>query len=101
MKKGTIGIVALSLLALASSAWAGNGGDALFKKNCGACHLRGGEAAPVNPGEKAGIVWEKYFMRGRHPVDLNISASDMESILQYLHDHAADSDKPEMSAIPK
>lgn len=101
MKKGTISIVALCLLALASSAWAGSGGDALFKKKCGSCHLRGGEAAPVNPGEKAGSVWEKYFKRGRHPVDLNISESEMDIILEYLQDHAADSDKPEMSAIPK
>jgi len=101
LKKGTSLIVALCLLALGSSAWAGDGGDALFKKKCGSCHLRGGDAAPVNPGEKAGSVWDKYFKRGRHPVDLNISESDMDIILQYLQDHAADSDKPEMSAIPK
>ena len=101
MKKGLFVFMALCLPAFASSAWAGNGGDALFKKICGACHQRGGEAAPINPGEKAGIVWDKYFKRGRHPVELNVSESDMDIILQYLQDHAADSDQPEMSAIPK
>ena len=101
MKKGLFLVVALCLLASAYSARAGNGGDALFKEKCGSCHLRGGEAAPINPGEKAGSVWDKYFKRGRHPVALNISDSDMEIILQYLQDHAADSDRPEMSAIPK
>ena len=63
--------------------------------------MKGGEAAPVNPGEKAGSVWVKYFKRGRHPVDLNISEGDMDSIIEYLEGHAADSDQPQMLAIPK
>lgn len=92
------GCVALA----ASAAFAGSSPD-LFIQKCGACHKRGGEAAPVNPADKAGLVWEKYFKRGRHPVSVSKSMSDDEfgTVLEYLKDHAADSDQPEAAAIPK
>ncbi|MBU0481395.1 MAG: cytochrome c [Proteobacteria bacterium] len=93
-------ITALCSLVITSLAWAGSG-DALFKQKCGSCHVRGGEAAPVNPGDKAGRVWKKYFLRGRHPVELSVTDADMDEILSYLEEHAADSDKPAMAVIPK
>lgn len=101
MKKGTICIALFCLLAPVASLRAADGGDALFRNKCGACHVKGGEAAPVNPGEKAASVWEKYFKRGRHPVGLNVSEAELELVLRYLMERAADSDKPEMLAIPK
>ena len=101
MKKISICLAAFCLLAFSASAWAGKAEEALFKNHCGACHMKGGEAAPVNPGDKAGSVWVKYFKRGRHPVELNIPEGEMDSILEYLEAHAADSDQPEMSAMPK
>jgi len=101
LKKVLIFLVAFSLLTLATSVWAANGGAVQFKQKCGACHMKGGEAAPVNPGDKAGRVWQKYFRRGRHPVEINISEKDMDMVIEYLEDNAADSDHPEMSAMPK
>ena len=101
MKNCSIGIAILCLLALTNTAWSAASGEASFKAKCGACHVKGGEAAPVNPGEKAATVWEKYFKRGRHPVDLKMSESEIGVIVQYLVSHAADSDQPEMLAIPK
>jgi len=101
LKKISICLAAFCLLTFSASAWGSNGDEALFKNHCGTCHMKGGEAAPVNPGEKAGRVWVKYFKRGRHPVELNIPEGDMDSILEYLESHAADSDQPEMSAMPK
>lgn len=101
MKKSSIIVAALCLLLAATTAWAANSGETMFKKECGACHMKGGQAFPVNPGEKAGSVWVKYFLRGRHPVELKISEADMGVILQYLESHAADSDRPEMLVIPK
>jgi mono/diheme cytochrome c family protein len=101
LKKVSIFLVAFSWLALTAFAWAEEGGAALFKTKCGACHMRGGAAAPVNPGEKAASVWRKYFIRGRHPVALEISEGNMDAITGYLEDHAADSDQPQMLAIPK
>ena len=78
-------------------------GARLFVSKCGSCHKRGGAAAPVNPADKAAVVWGKYFRRNRHDVDLSdrISDAEMDDILAYLKAHAADSDKPEAAAIPK
>ncbi len=95
---------AIILLALAVSlpAWAG-GDEAIFVQKCGSCHTKGGDASPVNPADKAGVVWKKYFKRGRHPGDLStsINEGEMSSILGYLQEHAADSDHPVAAAIPK
>jgi hypothetical protein len=77
--------------------------ETVFVKKCGHCHHIGGPAAPINPADKAGLVWVKYFSRHRHPVALqdNISKAEMQSILQYLQEHAADSERPIAAAIPK
>lgn len=101
MKNCLACVAVLCLLAPATIARSAGGGESLFKAKCGACHVKGGEAPPVNPGEKAASVWEKYFKRGRHPVDLKMAEGEVGVVVQYLMDHAADSDKPEMLAIPK
>ena len=101
MKKVSFFLAVLGLLALTGSAWANNNSEALFKEKCGSCHMRGGAAAPVNPGDKAAVVWVKYFKRGRHPVELKVSEGDLEMIVEYLEEHAADSDQPQMSVIPQ
>lgn len=94
--------IILLTLATDSPVWAG-GDEDTFVQKCGSCHQKGGEADPVNPADKAGLVWKKYFKRGRHPVDLSekITDTEMSSILAYLRDHAADSDHPVAAAIPK
>ncbi len=91
------------LVAMASFSLAWGGDRDVFVAKCGSCHKRGGQAAPVNPADKAGAVWVKYFKRGRHPVDLSgtISPAEMAAIVGYLEAHAADSDQPEAAAIPK
>lgn len=92
----------LGLLLLPAAALADDGA-ALFVQKCGACHMKGGAAAPVNPADKAGVVWEKYFARGRHPEGLSASVSDaeLETVIGYLKAHAADSDQPATAVIPK
>ena len=90
-------VVSLMLPAAVCSA----GGEAKFLEKCGTCHKKGGQAAVVNPADKAGRVWEKYFARGRHPVDLGMSDADLELVVEYLNDHAADSDQPATAVIPK
>ncbi len=74
-----------------------------FLEKCGACHKKSAQAAPINPADKAGVVWVKYFKRGRHPVDLSTSVSpdDMKTVLNFLQNHAADSDHPVAAIIPK
>jgi mono/diheme cytochrome c family protein len=101
LKRVSILLVALSWVVAVTFAWADDGAEALFKQQCGVCHMKGGEAAPVNPGDKAARVWVKYFKRDRHPVTLNIPEESMDVLVEYLEDHAADSDQPQMLAIPR
>lgn len=86
---------------LSSSAIASN--LDVFLDKCGACHKQGAAAKPVNPASKAGVVWAKYFNRGRHPEDIKatISAQEMKKIIVFLQNHAADSDHPVAAIIPK
>jgi len=94
-------IMLLTILTLiASTSWAG--GKEQFINRCGSCHKSGGKAPVINPADKAGVVWKKYFKRKRHPVDIsNIPQSEMSLIISYLQNHAADSDQPEAAVIPK
>lgn len=96
-----LGCIVLSV-AMFTPAFAADSTE-IFVQKCGVCHQKGGDAAPVNPADKAGVVWAKYFKRGRHPVDLasQINGGEMETILGYLQEHAADSDHPVAAAIPK
>ena len=75
----------------------------LFVEKCGQCHKRGGEAKVLNPADKAGTVWKRFFKRGRHPVDLSstISKEELSKIIEYLQNHAADSDQPAAAVIPE
>lgn len=100
MKRSLVYAVAAVILLLGSPARAADG-EGLFLQKCGACHKRGGEAPAVNPADKAGRVWQKYFMRGRHPVDIGLADSDLELVIGYLQNHAADSDHPVAAIIPK
>ncbi len=100
MQKRIITLVTAMSLMLPAVAWSA-GGDTLFLQNCGSCHKKGGQAAVVNPADKAGRVWEKYFSRGRHPVDVGMSDGDLQMVVEYLQDHAADSDQPAAAVIPK
>ncbi|MDA8164622.1 MAG: c-type cytochrome [Desulfobacteraceae bacterium] len=88
-------------MALPAAALAADGAT-LFLQKCGGCHKKGGQAAPVNPADKASVVWDKYFARGRHPVDLakTMSNQELQSVIQYLKQHAADSDQPAAAVIP-
>ena len=101
MKKGLVYLLAVAGLLGLSVNSVMAGGDTLFLQKCGACHKSGGQAPSVNPADKAGIVWQKYFKRGRHPVATGISDSDTQTIIKYLVAHAADSDQPAAAVIPK
>jgi len=85
---------------LAGSAMAA-GEEGAFVSKCGSCHKKGGSAPSINPADKAGQVWEKFFERGRHPVDMGISDAELSGIVSYLKAHAADSDQPAVAVIPK
>ncbi|MEN8198710.1 MAG: hypothetical protein ABFR63_01425 [Thermodesulfobacteriota bacterium] len=95
-------IMLTSLWITTDLALAADGSD-LFVRKCGSCHQPQGKAKVVNPADKADVVWKKYFKRDRHPVKLSTIGSEDElaHILNYLRQHAADSDSPEAAAIPR
>lgn len=101
MKKVLLGL-SLALFLTPSVTMASDGAG-LFLQKCGHCHKRGGAAAVVNPADKAGVVWEKYFNRGRHPEGLAaaVNETELQAVIQYLKSHAADSDQPAAAVIPK
>lgn len=99
MKKRLIACMALAVLVALPGV--SEASQALFLQKCGACHKKGGTAAPINPADKAASVWEKYFARGRHPGDPGASGADLKSVIDYLKAHAADSDQPAAAVIPK
>ncbi len=101
MKKVVMFVFALLIFSITTHCFAGD--EALFVAKCGACHKKGGKAAPVNPADKAGSVWGKYFKRNRHPVDISkiISTEELTQIINYLKGHAADSDQPAAAVIPR
>ncbi len=94
-------VLALTGMILAPPALASN--LDVFLVRCGGCHKKDGQAAPVNPADKAGVVWKKYFQRHRHPVDISdtITQEEQAQILTFLENHAADSDHPVAAIIPK
>lgn len=101
MKKGIINLTTGALLGLWVTAAAAADGQGMFLEKCGSCHKSGGTAAVINPADKAGQVWMKFFERGRHPVDTGIPGGDLKQILDFIASHAADSDQPATAVIPK
>lgn len=103
MDKKLLTITAAICLVFAGVSWSAAGNLDMFLDKCGSCHKKDAQATPVNPADKAGVVWVKYFKRGRHPVDLSasVSADEMVSVLAFLENHAADSDHPVAAIIPK
>lgn len=101
MKKQLINLTTGALLGLIATTAAAADGQGMFLEKCGSCHKAGGQAAVINPADKAGVVWSKFFERGRHPGDLSIPEADLKLILDYIAAHAADSDQPATAVIPK
>lgn len=103
MKKGAAVLVWLVLIVSAPRPVIAAEKSLVFVEKCGACHKKDSEVAPINPADKAGLVWVKYFQRRRHPVRLtsSITEGEMTMILDYLKEHAADSEVPVAAAIPR
>ncbi|WP_305043530.1 c-type cytochrome [Geoalkalibacter sp.] len=87
-----------------TSAWAlevGNPkkGKFLFKKSCKSCHVDGAEGGKLAPLTKTQAQWQRFFERDKHGKKpeawSGLSAEELNDILQYVHDHAADSPQPD------
>lgn len=77
-------------------------GQELFYNTCLQCHQSkiSHEVAPV---DKASTQWRRFFKRKkhkrRHKVDLSpiYTRADLKKILDFLIDHASDSDQPQVA----
>jgi len=66
---------------------------ALFKERCLKCHKKKG-AETIRPVDKARKQWVRFFKRQKHRPPLALDASLQKRLLNFLKDHAADSDQP-------
>lgn len=96
--------VAFTFVGAVWSAFAMKGPDshrgmALYKEHCKACHIAGKQGGALTPISKTQAQWLRFFDKNRHRKQpgawSNIPAEDLQDIRQWLHDHAADSDRPE------
>ena len=61
MKKQIITLTTGALLGLLATTAAAADGQGMFLEKCGSCHKSGGQAAAINPADKAGAVWSKFW----------------------------------------
>lgn len=101
---GRLLVVSGILILFAAGSANAAGGKDLFLNKCGSCHGSGKTAKAVNPGNYAGSQWKNFFKRNKHQrkkdISNIVSQADATKILSYLVKNAADSDKPEVAAIP-
>ncbi len=101
----TTGLLTFCALLLAASAFAAiEGGDArrgkdLAKTNCKPCHVQGAEAGTMTPLSRTQRQWDRFYKKRRHDKIApgawdEIADQDLQDILQFMYDHAADSDQP-------
>ena len=90
----------MSSLALAAI----EGGDAqrgktLAVEKCKHCHVQGAEAGTMTPISRTQRQWERFYNKRRHDKIApgaweTIPEQDLKDIMQFMSDHAADSDQP-------
>lgn len=74
-------------------------GKALAIEKCLPCHIRGAEAGTMTPISKTQRQWERFFDKDRHNKIATgswdqITEPELKDIMQFIYDHAADSDEP-------
>lgn len=97
--------LATSLLLAATSFAAIEGGDAkrgkdLAKEKCKYCHVAGADGGTMTPLSKTMRQWERFYKKGKHEKMApgtwdKISDDELKDIMQFMYNHAADSEQPE------
>lgn len=97
-------LIACALLLTTSAIAAIEGGDSrrgkkLALESCKSCHIQGAEAGTMTPLSRTKRQWERFYNKKRHDKIASgawddISDRDLKDILQFMYDHAADSDQP-------
>lgn len=77
-------------------------GKELFKSKCVSCHSSAEVSKPIQPVDKVSFQWKHFFKRKKHKRRYKINLKDkmtkgeQKQILNYLVNHASDSDLPEI-----
>ena len=101
----TTGLMLVFAMTLGSVAHAAiEGGDArkgkqLAVESCKPCHVQGAEAGTMTPLSRTQRQWDRFYKKRRHDKIApgawdDIAEQDLQDILQFMYDHAADSDQP-------
>ena len=74
-------------------------GKQLALDNCKRCHVQGAEAGTMTPLSRTQRQWERFYNKERRDKIApgawdDIADRDLKDILQFMYDHAADSEQP-------
>lgn len=106
MRPSAVAVIAAFALVAASAVATArpnpNRGKSLYKANCKACHVKGGEGKDLAPLSKTQAQWQRFF---RSPAACArkvlaksgkaLTPEELADMEAYLVAHAADSDQPE------
>lgn len=97
-----LAVAAVLALGLAPGLYAADG-KAVFSGKCLECHGVSGKGGKVLPAKYAVLQWQRFFSEKRHARKLDISSrftlDELDAVLEYLSEHAADSEKPEAAGL--
>jgi mono/diheme cytochrome c family protein len=96
----TLSILIVSTAFAAIEGGNSKNGKALAKAKCKYCHVAGAVGGTMTPLSKTQRQWERFYVKDKHnklaPGTWDkINPNELIDIIQYMYDHAADSDQPE------
>jgi mono/diheme cytochrome c family protein len=105
LKNASLSLLLVVLVATGPALAAIEGGNAargkgLALEKCKPCHVQGAEGGTMTPLSKTQMQWERFYSKNRHEKKApgawkEINPQELADIMQYMHDHAADSPQPE------
>jgi len=74
-------------------------GEVIAREHCKVCHAQGAEAGTMTPLSRTQRQWERFYSKRRHDkiapgAWADLSERDLLDTLQFMYNHAADSDQP-------
>jgi mono/diheme cytochrome c family protein len=100
MSKGSMLVLVIGLIMSINTVPShASDGNKVFMNKCGSCHKNGGEADIFAPTKYAAAQWERFFDKNKHQrkkdISSQLSHSELNTVKEYLMEHAADSEQPE------
>jgi len=97
-----LAVAAVLALLMAPGVYAADG-KAVFRGKCLECHSASGTGGKVLPAKYAVLQWQRFFRENRHARKLDIRSrftdDELDAVLEYLTEHAADTEKPEAAGL--